>query len=192
MGDRLALPVALGGEGGLVLVQRALLLHERRVLRALAVRRLALGLGVVASLVGWWRTAVCHWGDGRGRWEGREVEGDEGACPGAGSGSSASPQQISHNTSLSPLQPFPPNSESITILRPTLRPLLRAPLTRPQHFPTSPFPSPLARHRMSSSHSEADCIFCKIIAGAIPSFKLIDSDKVYAVTLLARVGKLPC
>lgn len=31
---------------------------------------------------------------------------------------------------------------------------------------------------MSSIHTDDNCIFCKIIAGKIPSFKLIDTDKV--------------
>jgi len=51
--------------------------------------------------------------------------------------------------------------------------LSASPTLTPPHRALHPSPA-----NMSATRSDANCIFCKIIAGQIPSFKLIDTDKV--------------
>src|SRR5262249_6559504 len=43
----------------------------------------------------------------------------------------------------------------------------------------SPQPPPSVR-RISAMHSDADCIFCKIIASQIPSWRIFEDDNVLA------------
>ncbi|GAA5907217.1 hypothetical protein JCM6882_008393 [Rhodosporidiobolus microsporus] len=82
-----------------------------------------------------------------------------------------------------------------TLLRlPLLRsqPLLRAPL-RPSAFkpsapPTSTFASPTAKFHNKMSH-DANCIFCKIVKGEIPSLKLIETDSVYSFLDIGPIAK---
>ncbi|KAK8076125.1 hypothetical protein PG994_003397 [Apiospora phragmitis] len=45
---------------------------------------------------------------------------------------------------------------------------------------------------MAATHSDSDCIFCKIIKGDIPSFKLFDSDKTYAFLDIGPLSKGHC
>ncbi|GAA5840757.1 hypothetical protein JCM5353_005335 [Sporobolomyces roseus] len=46
---------------------------------------------------------------------------------------------------------------------------------------------------MSSSHKvDDDCLFCKIVAGKIPSFKLIDTELSYAFLDIGPISKGHC
>jgi len=43
-----------------------------------------------------------------------------------------------------------------------------------------------------ASHLTDDCIFCKIIRGQIPSFKLVDTEKTYAFLDIGPLSKGHC
>ncbi|KAK6852052.1 Hit family protein 1 [Apiospora arundinis] len=47
-------------------------------------------------------------------------------------------------------------------------------------------------NKMAATHSDGNCIFCKIIKGDIPSFKLFDSDKTYAFLDIGPLSKGHC
>lgn len=42
------------------------------------------------------------------------------------------------------------------------------------------------------NHTDASCIFCKIIAGSIPSMKLFETDKVYAFLDIGPIAPKHC
>lgn len=42
---------------------------------------------------------------------------------------------------------------------------------------------------MASYHTDSSCIFCKIIKGDIPSFKLVDTPSVYSFLDIGPISK---
>merc|ERR1711939_1266782 len=60
---------------------------------------------------------------------------------------------------------------------------------RSSHFVTSKRPFTASA---MASHLTDDCIFCKIIRGQIPSFKLVDTEKTYAFLDIGPLSKGHC